>query len=135
MAKFEVEVTGMKEVRRAVRQIEDKATQKGLARELKSEWKQAAEIVAVEAAKNAPSRSGALRKSVRGAATQTGASVKAGRARVPYAGAIEYGRRYPNGTKSQGQFYLWRAVKSEAPKVAKVLDEGLTRFARKVING
>ena len=127
----------MKEVRRAVRHIEDKATRTGLARELKGEWKQAADIVAEKAARNAPSRSGRLRKSVKGKATQTGASVKAGGARAPHAGAIEYGRKYPNGTKTSGQFYLWRAAKDPATlaKVVKVLDAGLTRFARRAVNG
>ena len=49
-----------------------------------------------------------------------------------YAAAQEYGRRYPNGRKSSGRFYLYRAVKDEATisKAAKVLDAGLTRFAR-----
>ena len=138
MAKtLQIEVTGMKEVRRAIREIEDKATRKGLAKELRSEWKQAADIVAETARRFAPSQSGALRKTVKGKATQTGAAVKAGGARVPYAAAQEYGRRYPNGRKSSGRFYLWRAVKDEATiaRAAKVLDAGLTRFARRAVNG
>jgi hypothetical protein len=52
----------------------------------------------VVAAVHAPRRSGALAGSVRGSGTKSGAIVRAGGARLPYAGPIHYGWRARNIT-------------------------------------
>ena len=60
--------------------------------DLKRTFRDIARDAAVIAARWAPKDSGALRKSIRGSSrTKNRAVVTAGRAKVPYAGAINYG--------------------------------------------
>jgi len=62
--------------------------------DLKDAHRVVAEQVATASRPAAPVRSGALANSVRAAGTQTAAIVRAGGARVPYAGPIHWG--WPN---------------------------------------
>lgn len=60
--------------------------------EMRAAGKQAAEIVAEEAkARTVPRRTGALAGSIRAAGQQSGAVVRAGGARIPYANVIHFG--------------------------------------------
>jgi len=59
--------------------------------ELKSAHLEAALVVARQAEYEVPRRSGRLEATIRAQATQTKGNVKAGRARVPYAGPIHFG--------------------------------------------
>ena len=78
-------VQGLRSAVKAMRQIgvPDQA--------LKDASKSSAEIVAVEARTLAPTRTGALRNSIRVASLMTGAVVRAGGARVPYGNPIHWG--------------------------------------------
>lgn len=58
---------------------------------LKPAFLRAASVVAVEARGIVPARTGALRDTIGPGATKRGALVRAGFARVPYAGPINYG--------------------------------------------
>jgi hypothetical protein len=82
-AEFEVE--GGKELRRSLKQVED-----GL-KDLKAVHAEVGGIVADEARATAPTLTGALAGSVRPGATLRGAVIRAGGARVPYAGVIHWG--------------------------------------------
>lgn len=79
----------------------------------------AATDVAVSAA---PSRSGALRASIRGNRAKGKAVVTAGRARVPYAGAINYG--WPaRGIRGVG--FMQQADTVIGPKAVEMLEQGI----------
>jgi hypothetical protein len=84
-----VEVDGLAELRSQLRQFADRDLPKALQRANKA----AAETVAEAARRRAPERSGALRKSIRATASQTGSFVREGNAKVPYASWIDFGGR------------------------------------------
>ncbi len=86
MAGRQVSVEGARELRKALKTVGDEAKAG-----LKDVNLEVAEIVARAAVSRVPSRSGALRETVRAAGAQTRASVKAGFKRVPYAGVIHFG--------------------------------------------
>lgn len=81
-----VRVEGLKELQRELRAVSKEA-----AKDLRQANLEGARIVAIEAQRRAPERSGRLRRSIRATATQRGAAVKAGGARVPYASVIHFG--------------------------------------------
>lgn len=81
------------------------------------------------AARYAPKRSGRLAGTVRGNKAKAKAVVIAGRARIPYAGAINYG--WPKrGIKPA--LFMQRADKELAPRAVEMLEAGLDRAAGKV---
>ena len=86
MADRQVSVEGARELRKALKTVGDEAKAG-----LKDVNLEVAEIVARAAVTKVPSRSGALRETVRAAGAQTRASVKAGFKKVPYAGVIHFG--------------------------------------------
>lgn len=86
MAGRQVSVEGARELRKALKTVGDEAKAG-----LKDVNLEVAEIVARAAVTKVPSRSGALRETVRAAGAQTRASVKAGFKKVPYAGVIHFG--------------------------------------------
>lgn len=79
-------VEGLKEARRDLRRVD-----RALAKELRGALKDAAEVVAAEARRQAPHRTGRLAKSIRAGASGSGAVVRAGGARVPYANPVHWG--------------------------------------------
>lgn len=81
------------------------------------------------AGRYAPKRTGRLAGTVRGNRAKSKATVIAGRARVPYAGAINYGWPKRNITRS---LFMQRADKELAQEAVKMLDQGLTDVAQKV---
>lgn len=85
MARPALEVDGARQLRRALKQA-------GInVQDLKDAHREAAELVKRAADPDAPRRSGALASSTRAAGTQAAAIVRAGSARVPYAGPIHWG--------------------------------------------
>jgi len=81
------------------------------------------------AARYAPKRSGRLAGTVRGNKAKAKAVVIAGRARVPYAGAINYGWPKRN---IKALLFMQRADKELAPRAVEMLEAGLDEAARKV---
>jgi hypothetical protein len=76
----------------------------------------------------APKRSGRLAGTVRGNKAKNKAVVAAGKARVPYAGAINYG--WPKrGIKPA--LFMQRADKALAPRAVGMLESGLGRAAER----
>ena len=82
-AQYEVE--GAKELRRTLKKAGDDLS------DLKAAHAETATIVATAAQSGAPRRTGRLSGSIRGSGTKTMAIVRAGGAKVPYAGVQEYG--------------------------------------------
>lgn len=80
-----IEVTGAKELRRALKHMDADV------RDLTRINKAAAEMVASAARERAPVRSGRLRKSISARATKTAGRVQAGSRLVVYAGPIHFG--------------------------------------------
>lgn len=80
------------------------------------------------AAQKAPRRSGRLATTVRGNRAKGKAVVTAGKAKVPYAGAINYGWQR-RGIK--GSFFMQKADEALAPIAVQKLEAGIDRL----ING
>jgi len=92
-----IQADGAKQLRRSLKQA-------GLdVSDLKAAHKAVAELIASRSAPNAPRRSGALAASVRPAGTAREAVVRAGRARVPYAGPVHWGWKRPAGPGRRAQ--------------------------------
>lgn len=81
-----IEVVGLRDLQRALRKVSADAP-----KELRKTNLEAARIVSDEAVRRVPVRTGRLRDSIRALAQQRGAAVRAGGARVPYAGPIHFG--------------------------------------------
>lgn len=84
-----IEVVGLKEVQKAIRDLGDKGAKKAL----RLANKAAADIVAADARERAPVITGAFRASIKPRAGQAFASVVGGGPKVPYFAAVEYGGR------------------------------------------
>jgi hypothetical protein len=109
-----IQVRGAKEARRAFGRLED-----GL-KDLKALHADAAAIVEREAERIVPTVSGALGASIRTSATGRRATIRAGGARVPYAGVIHFG--WP-GHNIEPQPFLYDAIERRSGDV-------IVRYAR-----
>ena len=136
-----MKVTGAKELRKAIRQIEDAAAKKGMQADLKGAYRTAARVVEVSAKQEAPRRSGRLAGSIKAKGTLAGASVVAGGLKaVPYAGPIHYGwPSRPNKSKGwrggpiKANKFMTRALEASVPEVVDVLSAELQRVMNKVM--
>jgi len=85
-------------------------------------------LVVVEAARpRTPARSGALEGTIRAGRGKTKAVVRAGTARVPYAGVIHYGWPAHNIAPHP---YLTDALDASRGEVLSDLDDGITQLLR-----
>lgn len=98
------------------------------AQDLKDVFSEIAAEGARLASSFAPKRSGRLQASIRGNKAKAKAIVIAGRARVPYAGAINYG--WPKRNIKPALF-MQRADAKLAPLAVEMMEQGLDRAARK----
>lgn len=80
------------------------------------------------AASFAPVRTGRLRATIRGNRAKNKAVVMAGRARVPYAGAINYGWRARNIRPSN---FLQRVDEVMGTRAPQLLEQGLAEIVRR----
>ena len=80
------------------------------------------------AARYAPVQSGKLRKSIRGNKAKNVARVLAGRARVPYAGPINYGWKVRGIPPAR---FMQKADEALKPDALRMLEAGLDRAIRK----
>lgn len=124
-----VEVDGLKELRKALRDLGDKE----LPKEMRLVNKAGADKVRDTARDMAPVHSGKLKKSIGSLAGQTSAKVKAGTAaRVPYAGAVIFGHRpRPQGGYTEPNNFLIRALGHDAEYIRRLYDERLNKLASK----
>lgn len=120
MAAPSVTVEGLREVRKELRDFDDRVGKEAL----KSAHKTLADRVVRKALPRVPVRTGRLKASVRGLGSVTAARGKAGSAAVPYAAAIHWGEGMGNINAStgatfgrparniRGRPFLWDAIDS-----------------------
>lgn len=136
-----VKVTGAKELRKAIRQLEDAAAKKGMQGELKGAYRTAARAIEVAAKQEAPRRSGKLAGTIKAKGTTTGAAVTAGGSKaVPYAAPIHWGwpsrpnkaRGWRGGPIAPNKF-LVRAAMDNRDVVREILEDELNRVLKKAM--
>jgi phage gpG-like protein len=110
-----VRVDGLREVARTLERAGVEAS------DLKEAFNRIGNIVTVEAKTLTPVLTGRLAASIRASKTKNKATVRAGGARVPYAGVIHYGG-YNHIT---GTYFLTRAVDNEQDSVIDALENEL----------
>lgn len=128
-----MKVTGAKELRRAMRNGgADVGDMRKVHREIAAD-------LAATARPLAPHRSGKLAASLKGTGTQTKASIVAGSAGVPYAGAIHFGwPTRPNagrgwrGGPIAPQPFLYTAIDRRRDEVLEAYNEHVERICREV---
>lgn len=92
--------------------------------DLKEAFGSIASEAAEKAAQFAPKRTGRLAASVRGNKAKSKAVVTAGRARVPYAGAINYGWRKRGISPSE---FMQRADAAMQDRAVQLLEDSINR--------
>lgn len=121
-----IEVTGAKELRRAIK----KAENDGLKAELKQAYRDAARIIVSESKSNVPVLSGDLRSSIRPLGGATSAVVAAGRGRTrDYAGVIHFG--WPAHNISP-QPFIHHAIATEWDRVYQSFETAIDDVTRKI---
>jgi phage gpG-like protein len=118
-----LDVEGGKELRRSLKAAGDDLA------DLKEAHAEAARTVATAAKGTAPVRTGRLAASIRGSGTKTGAIVRAGGARVPYAAIQEFGWPRHNIV---GQPYLVPAARETEPDWRRAYEAAVKRILAKV---
>lgn len=121
-----IEVQGLKELRSALRKAKNKELKKAL-REANKEA--AAEVARYAKSTTTPKRTGRLANSVKPGASQREGYVKAGSARVPYAGVIHFGWRARN---IRPRPFLYNAADKRRRQVVKAYRKQLDRIAKEV---
>jgi hypothetical protein len=123
----QVRITGHREVRRAIGRVSEEMDRKSARGELKALNLEAATLVKRSADGLVPVRSGRLKASVRAAASQKTARVRAGFQRVPYAGPIHFG--WP-ARRISPQPFLYDALDRRRAEVVRVYDDGLSKLIK-----
>ncbi|MGD7734129.1 HK97 gp10 family phage protein [Propionibacteriaceae bacterium G57] len=111
-------------LRATVRNLEKFGAEVG---DLKDVMSRAGDIVVGEAKRLVTVRSGRLQGSIRTGKGKNKATVRAGSARVPYAGANNYGRG-----SFRGSLWLERAGSARRAQVAEVVNDGLADIAKRL---
>jgi hypothetical protein len=96
--------------------------------DLKAVFAEIASDAASMAAQFAPAKTGRLKGAIRGSKAVNKAVVRAGGARVPYAGAINYGWKKRNIKPS---YFMQKVDGSIAPVALSKLDAGISRIIEK----
>lgn len=116
----------IKGLRETVRSLERLGTE---VKDLKDVFRSIGNIVVREAQSRAPKLSGALAGSIKASNTKNKSIVRAGSARVPYAGVQEWGWPAHN---IAGTRYLSSAVQDKQREVVRELDRELFGLIRKL---
>jgi len=97
--------------------------------DLKDVFSEIAKEGADRASSFAPVLTGRLRDTIRGNRAKNKAVITAGRARVPYAGAINYGWPARNIT---GALFMQKADAELSPRAVDMLDAGIDRIIERL---
>ena len=128
MAGGAVRVEGLVDVRRKIRRMEQGLDQDAAKGDLKAMNLEAAEIVAGVATGLVPVRAGTLRQTIRAAGAQKSGRVRAGFARVPYAGPIHFG--WPQRNISP-QPFLYDALDRRRNEVFDAYERNMSEIVKK----
>jgi HK97 gp10 family phage protein len=112
-----------KGLRETVRSLEKLGVQVS---DLKAAFKKIGNLVATDAKSRAPKKSGALAATIKPSNTKNKSVIRAGSARVPYAGVIHYGG-YNN---IEPHPYLTNAVDAKQKEAVNVMEEELDKLIR-----
>lgn len=123
MAQPEIGVIGLKEFIKTLQALGVEVN------DLKAAWGRIGNIVVKEAQSRAPKVSGALAGSIRASNAKGGATVRAGRARVPYAAVQHWG--WP-GHNIEGTYYLTNAADAKRAEVIEAVSDELERLLRQL---
>lgn len=118
-----IEIEGLRELNRAFRRLGSDATV-----DLKGVHLESARVVEKRARQVVPVRSGRLKDTLRSSGTMRGAQVRAGFARVPYAGPIHFGWRKRN---IRPQPFLYDALDDRRAEVLRTYEDNLNKLIRK----
>jgi hypothetical protein len=118
-------VTGLKELRVAIRAAQDQ----DLPKELKEAYRNTALAVSGRAYQLAPKYTGDLADSIKPVATLTSASVTAGNGKVEYAGPIHWG--WPKH-HIQAQPFIADALNQQFPAITQYFDDAVDRVGKKI---
>lgn len=121
-----VHVEGLRELRRAIREAKDDLSKDAL----KATHLEGATIVADEAERIVPRRSGDLASSIRPAGQQAKAVVRAGRKSIPYAGVIHFGWA---GHNIEPQPFIYDALDHRADEVVDAYQRQVDKIANKLV--
>ena len=125
MADYAIQVEGMRELRKALKMIQDP----NLAGALKVAHRKASEAAAIAVAAEAPvGKTGKLRQSVRARPTMTQGRVWIGfNASVPYAGPIHFGWKKRNIKPNK---FAYRGIKRQELPIAEIYAKDVDRILR-----
>ena len=136
-----IKVEGLRELRKDIKRLQDR----DMAEALREANRYGAIIVADAARPNVPVRTGKLRGTIKPLAGQTVGRVKAGSARVPYAGAIHWGRKRgnvgrPPGNRRgsnvvEGRPFLWEALDRKRQQIIDEYQRQIDVILERVGNG
>lgn len=121
-SRADIQIKGARELRRKLSAID------GAIDDLKAVHLEAARMVESAAVGLVPVRSGRLRDTIRSSGTKTGARVRAGFKRIPYAGVIHFGWPRRN---IEPQPFLYDALDKRRRQVLDVYDERLNELLRR----
>lgn len=116
----------IKGLRETIRSLEKLGTE---VKDLKDVFRSIGNMVVEEAQSRAPKLSGALAGSIKASNTKNKSIVRAGSARVPYAGVQEWG--WPKHNIA-GTRYLSSAVEDKQKDVVRALDKELSGLIRRL---
>lgn len=129
-----VEVEGLDELRKTLRRVGDAE----LPKELRKANKRAAEIVAKAAAAKVPVKTGRTRASVRALGSQRDAKVRAGGAKVPWYGFLDFGGKRPRDRVGRPRIkqgrYIYPALAEKRDEVADVYEREVRDLLRRHFN-
>jgi hypothetical protein len=126
-----IEIKGLKRAMRLMKDLDgDFKTQ------FKNIHKGAADIVADEARRLAPVKTGRLRKSIRTSGTTKGGVIRIGKKKIPYAGRVTFGDptslfgriAVGGGIKIKGNPFFYEAADRQFTEVVEYYDEELEQI-------
>lgn len=128
--KAELQVQNLGQVSRALRAVGAEAVS-----DIKTLGAKAGDIVAEDARRRAPVRSGRLRDSIRSTGQARGAVVRGGKASVPYFGWIDFGGKRGSSRAirpflRRGRI-LYPAIDARRKEVVEVYADGLRKIIKK----
>lgn len=126
MTKETTYITGLREVVRNLEKII------GDASDMKQVFTEIGQMVATDASHLAPRRTGKLAGVIKPTKTKNKAAVRAGSARVPYAGPINYG--WPR-RGIRASLFLQRAIEADTNKAIEMMEHGLGVIIARVLGG
>lgn len=125
-----VKIEGLKEVQKALKALDGESQ-----KQLRLVFNEAAELVVARARPLVPTRSGRARGSIKAASGQREAKVKAGGARVPYYGWLDFGGSTGRKRTTRRKFlkdgrYIYPSYSRIRPQLIDVMEDGLSRLVR-----